>query len=284
MKTLFVIIYILSFSNAFPQYGNFCGKNFTIDDPHILYPVDEIDRMCQIYDICINAYSSNDKCFCYQQAELVIWRSKNVSMTTWRVFFKFVENLILSHNCSNIYNSVDLLSTYGLSNDISYNYLTFYPPHQGTYINLPLCQNYLSNIDYDPFIYYSNLTPDEYADFIIRHKNEPCSYLNRGFLVTDIRWCSNSLLNYIHRINVESNKILLLINSHRDCNSNVKLRLKLTFETDSSHEIKNKFYTIPWILIGLAIFVIISIILLIKRFRIKSLKDDSAIKTALLKI
>lgn len=61
---LFLWTTILSLCSAIMNYGNYCGLGYSNDRG--IQPIDELDRACQIHDICVTAGSLLD-CFCNEQ-------------------------------------------------------------------------------------------------------------------------------------------------------------------------------------------------------------------------
>ena len=262
---IFIILLITScYTISLPIYGNFCGRDFNIDDNHIEYPIDEIDRMCQIYYICIEAYFYAEKCFCNQQALNNLVNIKKESDTR-TLYYKIFAKEINIENCSRIYIKDELQNSYGISNTIKFNYLTFYPPYYGTVLRVPLCQDFLyDNVD-NVIISYSFLNQQEYADFLIRHNNEPCAYVNsRRYIVTDRRLCALSAFSYIPKIHIQQNKILVIIAGDSFCIPNNKIKLSFTFENNINPIV------VAWSLFSVVLLLlIVSIIIVIKLCRRK---------------
>lgn len=64
MTPLPPLIILLSLSPVLASYGNYCGQDH--NTPYAIQPIDELDRYCQIYNICVSALGMFS-CFCHEQ-------------------------------------------------------------------------------------------------------------------------------------------------------------------------------------------------------------------------
>ena len=274
MKILiFTILAVIHFTCSMHidlnMYGNFCGRDFTMDDNHIQYPIDEIDRMCQILNICMDAYKgTNDNCFCYQQA---LWTLQNIYKESdiKTKFYKIILNLLDNLNCSKIYSSFDLETSFGMSNGTKYNYLTFYPPHKGAYINLARCQQFLNFEGFYTTLEIYNFSPQQYANFLL-HGNEGKSWI----AMADANYCNN---NNTRQIIVEQDKIFVLKNTNRWDEAFIKVRIQFTFEKGFTKSYVNSIKQHLMVFggtISLLLLFALTMVFIIKKYNYNAKKED----------
>ena len=220
---------VLSSQTLLPKYGFFCGKNFTVDDHHIANPLDGIDRMCQIYGICVDAMSQIDNlCFCNQQA-LHSLQNMHTESNIKTLFYNIILKQLGTSNCSKIYTTRELETSYGLSDTSPLNFLTFYPQHLNDYLDLPVYQNLFNKYPGMTYLYFNQYTEQEYAEFIIKYKGETCAYMKtnpyNSYLIVDYN------VSRHEKIPIDKNKILVILaNDYGECYSTYKMKLNFTFE------------------------------------------------------
>jgi len=129
---LLTILILLNFSfaenkNVLPIYGYYCGK-----DNHNQYgiqPLDDLDRQCQIHDICVAASSLID-CYCSTQLYLSVSSTVTTNMYATKVkneILSFTYPLISICENGNSYHKRYFISgTDTKKNNRGYNYIPLF--------------------------------------------------------------------------------------------------------------------------------------------------------------
>ena len=262
-KFLFFASYLLFlftiYGQKIPDYGNFCHNKI---ERHAEYPVDEVDRVCQIYYICIDAFSSkNDTCFCNQQASYLITNIEKKSDIRTVMYNYFVSNLN-KMNCSVLHSNFD--NSFAISVNPTTNYFPIFGPP------FPLNNNDANLLEFEAhvdilskkhrpdttFLWLIELDSSQYGDFIIQHQEHPTAYFHKGYLVGNF-----DKGHLIHTKKIDPSKILIFVNSDRNGESCLSYIFSYKFlkKNDRDLTINKIFFSMLITVLGLG-FIILLII------------------------
>jgi len=144
MKSVITLIFIAAFisgNNTFipntfakqdieligPEYGKYCG--YKVTDKYGAKPIDELDRVCQLHDICVTSIGLLN-CFCNEQLYYLVSnirpKSQTVSKTKDSILSWIYKSIILCN--TNYYWFDNLFSIAPFEkNNAGYFYIPFYP-------------------------------------------------------------------------------------------------------------------------------------------------------------
>ena len=147
-----------------PLYGYYCGLGHS--NKYGVTPVDELDRACQIHDICTTAGLL--ACYCNEQLYWSVSNIKplnnNMSMTKDSVLSYIYTSMI---RCKN-YDDFDAKYIIGGTNNKGFNYLPFYGEEASKYVLIKTLENdNIYFLTFDNVYDYSQFTQKVYLNPLI---------------------------------------------------------------------------------------------------------------------
>lgn len=225
-SNLFTLLIIISFFIALIQskstiYGNYCGLNHY--NEYGIEPTDEMDRICQIHDICVSALNMNS-CFCNEQlySKLSLYTPTESQYNEWNSDLNLIfDSLALICHINERY----LDNVYYIGNkDKGFTYLPVY----GYSKEIIKVVFYMAGVNVKLYITHKDTYTKEFTQLAYQYPSNTYEYLDNN----KYKELNASTTGYI---SVYPDEVLIFINYDSSSNSYISI--------DENNEVINTVFT-----------------------------------------